>query len=228
MDVDREDSVREGVARVLAAEGRIDVLVNNAGFGLAGAVEDTSIEEARSLIETNLLGPLRLCRAVLPAMRDQGCGLIVNVSSLAGRAAVPFQGIYSATKFALEGLTEALRMEARPFGVAVVLLEPGDLRTGFTASRRVVAAARVNPAYRERFARALAAMEKDERHGAGPGAAAAALVRIVGARSPRLRYAVGPLTERSAVWLRRFAPPALFERLVAAHYEGTRNRSPRP
>jgi NADP-dependent 3-hydroxy acid dehydrogenase YdfG len=119
MDVTDEDSVRQGVATVLARAGRLDVVVNNAGFGFGGAVEDTSIDEARELFETNLFGMLRVCRAVLPHLRERRAGTIVNVSSLAGLIGQPFVGMYCATKFATEGLTEALRMEVRPFGIHV-------------------------------------------------------------------------------------------------------------
>src|SRR5215210_851396 len=111
MDVGEEGSIGEGVEQVLEAEGRIDAVVNCAGFGIAGAVEDTSIEEAKAQFETNFFGVLRVCQAVLPAMRERRSGLIINISSIAGLISVPFQGFYSASKFALEGLTEALRLE---------------------------------------------------------------------------------------------------------------------
>ena len=120
IDVDDDASVRAGVRSILEAEGRIDALINCAGFGFGGALEDTSDEELRAILETNVLGTLRTCRAVLPSMRARGGGTIVNVSSIGGRIALPFQGHYSATKFAVEGLSESLRMEAHPFGVRVV------------------------------------------------------------------------------------------------------------
>jgi len=119
MDVDSEVTVAEAVERILREQGRIDVLVNNAGFGVAGAIEDTTVEEARAQLETNFLGTHRLCRAVLPIMRKQRSGRIVNISSLAGLVSVPFQAFYCATKFAVEAYTEALRMEVRKV-VAVI------------------------------------------------------------------------------------------------------------
>ena len=121
--------VGEGIEAILHAQGRIDVLINNGGYALAGAIEETTIEEALALFQTNLLGALRTCRAVLPSMRARGVGLILNVSSLAGRIRLPFQGIYSAARFALEGVSEALRLELRPFGVRIGLVGPGDIRT---------------------------------------------------------------------------------------------------
>ncbi len=145
MDVGDDASVHAAVSTILAREGRIDILVNNAGIAIAGAVEDTSVEEARDQFDVNFFGVLRVCRAVLPAMREQGAGYIVNIGSIGGLIAIPFQGFYSASKFALEGLSESLRLEVRQFGVHVVLIEPGDHRTGLTDNRRRTAESGINP-----------------------------------------------------------------------------------
>jgi NAD(P)-dependent dehydrogenase (short-subunit alcohol dehydrogenase family) len=145
LDVTSDASVDAAVGVVVACEGRIDAVVNNAGFGVAGAAELTTIEEAREQFETNFFGTVRVCRAVLPVMRQQGSGRILNVSSIAGRIGIPFQAFYSASKFAIEGFSEALRMEVAPFGVKVVLIEPGDFRTGFTAARRLARGASGQP-----------------------------------------------------------------------------------
>jgi NAD(P)-dependent dehydrogenase (short-subunit alcohol dehydrogenase family) len=219
MDVTSEQSVAEAVQQVLQREGRIDVVLNNAGDGIAGAVEDTSIAEAQQQMDTNFFGVLRVCRAALPPMRRQGAGLIVNVSSLGGLVALPFQGLYSASKFALEGMTEALRMEVRPHGIRVVLVEPGDFRTGFTAQRRKVQAA-ADSVYAERFGRALAVMERDESRGADPLAVARLVERLIRRPSPRPRYKVGAWVQKlSAGLLRKLLPQKLYERLLMMSYD---------
>ncbi len=218
MDVCAEDSVAQAVQLILQREGRIDVVLNNAGDGIAGAVEDTSVAEAQRQLDTNLFGALRVCRAVLPAMRRQGAGLIVNVSSFGGLVALPFQGLYSASKFALEGMTEALRMELRPFGVRVALIEPGDFRTGFTAQRRKTVAAE-HGAYAQHFGKALMAMERDEARGADPLLVARLLQRIIASPAPRLRYTVGNWFQKLSVdLLRHLLPQRLFEYLLMASY----------
>lgn len=217
LDVTSDESVERAIGIVAAREGRIDAVVNNAGFGLAGAVESTTIEEAREQFETNFFGTMRVCRAVLPIMRQQGHGHILNVSSIAGRIGIPFQALYSASKFAVEGFTEALRMEVAPFGIRVVLVEPGDFHTGFTASRRVSRDS-ASQAYTARQAKALEVMEHDETHGATPESVGRLVHRILTNRSPALRYAVGPASETLALALKRLAPSRLFEWGIARYY----------
>jgi len=136
MDVTDDRSVDEAVAQVIREAGSIDALVNNAGCGLAGAVEDTASIEALHQMDVNFMGPFRAARAILPGMRQRRSGVIVNVSSLGGLFGLPFQSFYSASKFAMEGWTESLRFEVSPFGIRVVLIEPGDVKTGFTGQPR--------------------------------------------------------------------------------------------
>jgi NAD(P)-dependent dehydrogenase (short-subunit alcohol dehydrogenase family) len=219
MDVTDDASVAAAVESVLAREGRIDVLVNNAGIGFAGAVEDTSIDEARLQMDTNFLGVARVTRAVLPGMRERRSGLIVNIGSIAGWIAVPFQAFYSASKFALEGYSESLRMEMRPFGVRVVVIEPGDHKTPFTANRMRTRESARNPAYRERFEAALATMEHDEQAGPGPEAVALLVKKVIEEKTPSLRHSSGHLTQRFAVALKRVLPGGLFEAIVRSAYK---------
>ncbi len=218
MNVTDDASVSQAVATILDREGRIDVLINSAGFGIAGAVEDTNMEEAASQFGVNFFGTVRVCRAVLPVMRTQGAGYIVNIGSIGGLIAIPFQGFYSASKFALEGLSESLRIEVRPFGIHVVLIEPGDHHTGFTQNRRSTAAATGESAYHSRFERAISRMASDEQIGRKPDAIAQLVQRVIDNPRPRLRYTAGPASQRAAVWLKRLLPNRIVEGIVTRYY----------
>jgi NAD(P)-dependent dehydrogenase (short-subunit alcohol dehydrogenase family) len=214
MNVDDDASVAAGVAAVLQKAGRIDAVVNNAGYGLMGAVEDTSLEEATAQFETNFFGVLRVCRAVLPAMREQGRGTIINIGSLAGIIGLPFAGMYSASKFALEGLSESLRFETRPFGIRVVLVEPGDFRTNMVNSRRIAAAAETNKAYRTVFVRMRAQQDREESTAPLPVPVAQLIERILDHPRPKLHYSVGMWSQRIVVPLRSYLPQRVYEWLA--------------
>src|SRR3984885_14154940 len=177
-DVTDDRSVEQAVAAILDREQRLDILVNNAGMAIAGPVEDTSIEPAKSQLEVNFFGAFRVCRAVLPAMRSQRSGYIVNIGSIGGLVAIPYQSMYSASKFALEGLSEALRMEVRPFGIRVVLIEPGDHKTALTANRHFAKSPGSTDPYRASFEAALAKTARDEQGGPGPEKIARLLYRL--------------------------------------------------
>ena len=215
-DVTDDRSVERAVAAVLEREGRLDIVVNNAGMGIAGPVENTTIEAARRHLEVNFFGAFRVCRAVLPAMRSQGSGYIVNIGSIGGLVASPYQAMYSASKFALEGLSESLRMEVRPFGVKVVIIEPGDHKTAITENRTEMTGG--TDAYSQSFQAALARTAHDEQSGPGPEQVARLLYRIVNTRDPRLRYIIGPATQRAAVWLKRFLPYSVTEYSMRSYF----------
>ena len=213
IDVDDDRSVGEAVDEVWRNEGRIDVVVNCAGYGVAGPIEDTPITMAQEQFNTNVFGVMRVCQRVLPLMRRERAGLIVNVTSIAGELSLPFQGIYSATKFAVEGLSEALRAEVKPFGIQIVLVQPGDFRTGFTAARRMVAAD--GSPYAARSSRALDTAARDEQAGADPQQLARLIARIVGSARPRFRYVVGPAAQE---WLMRLRYVLPGRWLIARHF----------
>jgi NAD(P)-dependent dehydrogenase (short-subunit alcohol dehydrogenase family) len=215
-DVTDDRSVERAVAAVLEREGRLDIVVNNAGMGIAGPVENTSIEEAKRQLEVNFFGAFRVCRAVLPALRSQRRGYIVNIGSIGGLVAIPYQAMYSASKFALEGLSESLRMEVRPFGVKVVIIEPGDHKTAITENRTEMSGG--TDAYSQSFQAALARTAHDEQSGPGPEQVARLLYRIVNTRNPRLRYTIGPATQRAAVWLKRFLPYSVTEYSLRTYF----------
>jgi short-subunit dehydrogenase len=218
LDVADDASVTRAIETILAREGRLDALVNNAGFGIAGAIEDTSIDEAREQFEVNFFGVLRMCRAVLPIMRETKAGYIVNIGSIGGLIAIPFQGFYSASKFALEGFSEALRLEVGPLGIHIVLIEPGDHRTSFTQNRRSTRGSEVGSPYQDRFERAIARMASDEQGGPNPEGIARLLLKVLNHPHPRLRYTVGPAAQRAAVWIKRTMPYTVMEKIMQDYY----------
>ena len=162
-DVTDENQVRNAVESVLLREGRIDIVINNAGFGISGAIEYTDTEEAVRQFDVNFFGMVRVNRAVLPIMHKQGCGRIINMSSVAAPIAIPFQAYYSASKAAVRTYSLALYSEVRPYGIEVCAVMPGDIATGFTAARRKSPAG--DEAYGGRIARSVAVMEHDEENG---------------------------------------------------------------
>jgi NAD(P)-dependent dehydrogenase (short-subunit alcohol dehydrogenase family) len=217
-DVTDDRSVEQAIATVLDREGRLDIVVNNAGMGIAGPVESTSIEQAKGQFEVNFFGVFKVCRAVLPAMRRQRSGYIINIGSIGGLLAIPYQSMYSASKFALEGLSEALRMEVRPFGIRVVIIEPGDHKTGLTENRQFTEISIATDAYSPSFEAALLKTAHDEQSGPGPEQVARLLYRIVNQRHPRLRYTIGPIPQRAAVWLKRLMPYSILEYTMRTYY----------
>jgi NAD(P)-dependent dehydrogenase (short-subunit alcohol dehydrogenase family) len=219
MDVDSDESVEAAIAAVIAEVGRIDAVVNNAGFGIAGAIEDTTSGEAQAQLCTNFLGTHRVCRAVLPHLRAQGGGRIINVSSLAGIVPLPFQAFYSASKFAIEAYSEALRIEAKPFGVHVSMIEPGDYATGFTAHRRMTGATTPASPYHARVSRAVAIMARDEQANRDLGPVVATVRRALEAGKPKLRYPTATPVQRMLVALKPLLPDAIVEKLLTATYE---------
>jgi NAD(P)-dependent dehydrogenase (short-subunit alcohol dehydrogenase family) len=218
LDVTQDESVRACISKVIEMAGRIDAVVNNAGIGIAGAIEDTLPAEAQLQFDTNFFGLHRVCRAVLPHLRAQRAGTIINISSLAGRISLPFQGFYSATKFAIEAYTEALRMEVRPFGISVSMIEPGDFATSFTANRRMTTETVPASPYYESATRAIAAMARDEQANRDLSPVIAAVETILRSRRPALRYPRANTVQRLFNALRPFLPQALSEYLIRDTY----------
>ncbi len=209
MDVDDDASVRAGVQEALALHGRIDAVVANAGYGLAGPVETTGMEEARAQLETNFWGAVRVTSAALPFMREHGGGRVVLMSSIGGLIAIPYQAYYSASKFALEGWAEALAYEVAPFGITVSLVEPGNVSTDFTSARRD-AAAPAGP-YASALHHAIEVMERDEQSGADPVEVARTVLALLDAKRPRRRVSVGRAGERVGLLAKRVLPHRWFE-----------------
>lgn len=220
MDVDDDDSVRAGMSQMLAARGRIDAVVTAAGWGLAGAAESCSVTEAKAQLETNFWGSVRVVQQALRAMRAQGSGRVVLISSIAGQLGIPYQAFYSASKFALEGYGEALAYEVAPFGVYVTLVQPGNVRTGFTASRQIARAAQQDEIYGVAAARSIGRMERDERNGVPPDDVAGVVVRVLSTSRPPRRVSVGKANERAALLARRLLPFRVFEAAARSSLTG--------
>lgn len=210
-DVTDEARFRAAVAEVAAAAGRVDILVNNAGFGISGAAEFTDNADARRLLEVDLFGVVNGCRAVLPLMRAQGRGRIVNLGSVAGPVPIPFQAWYSVSKAAVGAYTTAVANEVRPFGVSLCTVLPGDIRTGFTAAREKSHLG--DDVYAGRIARSVAVMERDELHGMDPARVGAYIAALALRRRVKPEYAVG-VKYKFLVILARLLPCALKNRIV--------------
>ena len=188
-DVTKEETLRAAVDFVLAHEDHIDVVINNAGFGISGAVEFTDTVDAIRQLDVNFFGMVRMNHVVLPVLRKQGYGRIVNLSSVAGSIPIPFQTYYSASKAAINSYTMATANEVRPFGVQVCCVQPGDIRTGFTAARQK------NPmgddVYGGRIARSVAGMERDEQNGMAPEKAGAFIAHVAARKGIRPINTIG-------------------------------------
>ena len=194
MDVTDEESMQACVRTILEQEGRIDVLVNNAGYGYFGAIENVSLEEARKQFEVNVFGLARMCQLVLPSMREQGSGRIINTSSIAGKAVIYFGGWYHVSKYSVEALSDALRMELKPFGIDVSMIEPGGIRTdwGIIAADHLAESSKGTP-YEAEGLREAETMRKaySMRLLSKPSVVARAISKAVNSRRPRARYRVG-------------------------------------
>ena len=218
LDVRDKQAVAEAVRQIVEKEGRIDVLVNNAGMGIGGPLEFATEEDIRTQMDTNFMGLVHCVDAVLPYMRQQGEGRIIALSSIGGLMGLPFQGFYSASKFAIEGYCEALRLEVRSMGIKVVVFRPGDFSTGFTGSRKKVsdeAALQAYPLYRE----AINKVEHDETGGLKPEVLAQKINKIIRKKNPSDGYVVASFEQRLSVLLKRILPAKWFDRILGSYYK---------
>ena len=217
-DVRIEQDAVNAVNAVVEAEGRLDALICNAGMGIGGPAEFSSEEEIKLQMDTNFLGQVRFVKAALPHMRAQGKGRIICFSSIGGVMGLPLQGYYSASKFAVEGFCEALRMEVRGFGVDVVVIEPGDFATGFTAARIKSAATeealRAYPFLNTTTAR----LESEEIGGLPPSYLASKMSRIVTCRHPKYRYVISTFEQKLSIFLKSILPAPLFGKILQSYY----------
>jgi len=216
MDLMDAVSIKNAVDKVIQNEGRINVLINNAGIHLGGPIEETPVELFTRQMETNVSGLVHMLQAALPHMRRQGHGTIINFSSIGGLMGLPFQAFYSASKFAIEGLSEALRMELKPFNIKVVVINPGDFHTSNTANRINIAA--TSGPYVTQFRKSQAQFEKDEINGWDPEIMARKLLKVVESNHPCNRYIVASFEQKLAIMLKRILPISIFSSILGSHY----------
>ncbi len=217
LDVLDKSSIEKAVNSIIQKEGRLDVLINNAGMGITGPVEETPIEEVRRAFETNFFGALEVIKAVLPQMRKQEQGLIINVTSIAGYMGLPFRGIYSTTKGALEIVSESLSMEVKQFNIKVTNIAPGDFATNIASGRYHTPVYQDSP-YAEIYKKNLDLMDEHVDSGKDPILIAQQVYKIINDPNPKLHYKVGELMQKFSIVLKRILPNRLYEKLIMKHY----------
>lgn len=218
LDITDDASVKTAIDAIIKAEGKIDVLVNNAGDGVAGPSYATPVDVAKKQFEVNFFGVVRVSNAVLSGMIEKKSGTIVNVSSIAGLMGLPYVGFYVASKYAIEGYSQSLRMELRSSGIKVVLLNLGDFSTGFTGSRSKVPFAIKDAKLEADYNTVMAKIEKDEGAGSDPLMVGKKICKIVASSSPSHRYLIGKLGQLISVPLKRVLPGGLFEKSINDYY----------
>lgn len=218
LDVTSEASVAAAVSSVLSAEQKIDLLVHCAGISVAGSIEDVSIPEAERQLATNYLGTIRVLQAVLPAMRQAGKGRIVVVGSIGGLIGLPFIGHYSASKFALDGMVQALRVEIAPFGIEATVLHPGDIQTDISANQIEGERTGLSSVYHRRFKATVGAYDKAVREARKPDVIAKAVLKLLARRTLPVRAVVGTPSERAGVVLKALLPSRVFEAIIRKTY----------
>jgi short-subunit dehydrogenase len=219
LDLTDSISIKKAVDTVIQNEGRIDVLINNAGMHTGGPIETIPSEYTKLQMDTSFYGLVHLTREILPFMRKQGGGMIINISSIGGLMGLPFQAFYSASKFAIEGFSEALRMEVKPFNIKVVVINPGDFHTNNSANRRhFLSPTNDLDPYHDNFKNALIQIEKDEAHGWEPVFLARKLVKIVESKKPRQRYIIASFEQKLAVIFKYILPGKLNRTILENHY----------
>ncbi len=218
LDVTKSNSIKKAIQTVVNEVGRIDVLINNAGMGITGPVEDTPTDEMRKVFDTNYFGAIDVVKAVLPQMREQGKGLIVNVTSIAGYMGLPYRGIYSATKGALELTMEAVRMEVKEFGIRVTNVAPGDVATNIAVGRYHTPVFE-DSVYKQKYQANLDLMDAHVDQGMDPVIMAKKIEQIIHTNDPNVHYKVGGFMEKFSIVLKRLLPDKVYEKLLMNHYK---------
>ncbi|RPG67592.1 MAG: SDR family oxidoreductase [Flavobacteriaceae bacterium TMED42] len=217
-DLNQPESAQQLVDELMEKAGRIDVLINNAGAGIIGPVEEINATVLNSHFSTNLFGPLALIQRVIPVMREQGSGLIINVTSIAGYMGLPFRGIYSASKGALGIASEALRMEVKRFGIDVVTLAPGDYATDI-AARRIYSPLKKESPYHDLYKSSLETIDEHVDQGGDPNDFARMVNKIIRLKKRKVHYKSGSFLQKLSLLLKRILPDTVFEKMIMNHYK---------
>ena len=218
LDVTDNATIKSAIKTVIDSEGCLDVLINNAGAGITGPLEEIPEVEIKRNFETNLFGPINVIKAVLPQMREQRSGLIINVTSIAGYMGLPYRGIYSASKAALEIITETFRMEIKDFNIKMVNVAPGDFATNIAAGRYHAPVIKGSP-YEEKYGSVLKAIDEDVKKGNDPKLVASEIYKIINISNPKIHYKVGAFMQKFSIVLKRFLPDKMYEKLLLKHYK---------
>lgn len=218
LNVNDVSSIYNAVKEVILKEGQLDVLINNAGMGITGPIEDTPTEEMRKVFDTNFFGAIDMMKAVLPQMRKQKSGMILNITSIAGYMGLPFRGIYSATKGALELVTESTSMEVKQFGIKVINVAPGDFATSI-ASGRYHTPVFEESAYKDIYQKNLDLMDAHVSDGNDPIEMAKGIHAIIVSSNPKIHYKIGGFMQKFSIVLKRILPDRMYEKLLMNHYK---------
>lgn len=218
LDVRNADSIRLAIANIIESSGKLDIVINNAGVGITGPLEEIPMEEIKNNFETNFFGPIEVMKSVLPQMRKQKSGLIINITSIAGYMGLPYRSVYSASKGALELITEALRMEVKPFGIQITNIAPGDFATNIAAGR--FHAPVINgSAYEISYGNNLKTMNEHVDSGSNPDEMAKAVYAVIQNPSPKIHYKVGAFMQKFSIVLKRILPDKVYEKMLMNHYK---------
>ena len=217
LDVRKPETIARTINAIISKSGRIDVVINNAGVGITGPIEEIPTDEIKNSFETNFFGPIEVIKAVLPQMRMQQSGLIINITSIAGYMGLPYRGIYSASKGALELITESLRMEVKHFGIKITNVAPGDFATNI-ASGRFHSEVK-NSAYEIPYKKTLETMNNHVDNGGNPNEMAEAIYKIIATKNPKIHYKVGAFIQKFSIVLKRILPDVVYEKMVMNHYK---------
>ena len=218
LEVRNSESIQNAIAEIIQKSGRVDVVINNAGVGITGPLEEIPTQEIKNNFETNFFGPIEVMKAVLPQMRSQKSGLIINITSIAGYMGLPYRSVYSASKGALELITEALRMEVKSFGIHITNVAPGDFATNIAVGRFHAPLIK-GSAYESTYGKTLEMMDEHVNHGSNPEEMANAIHAIIQNPSPKVHYKVGSFLQKFSIVLKRILPDKQYENMLMKHYK---------